>query len=292
MEDFAPLSHTWDGAGDVQRSSTACVSVRAGPNEREYRVRAEQTGALAPDGSFALRDNASGRLVLPFTLEFDSLPASGSLSLQSGAAFGGYFPGSYDLGCVNARLSWRFLASDLEQMPAGDYGVSVGGAHSLQFYASWKNNSNRIVQTVPEFSMRVPALVQISGLDDIALPAGSGGDVVSGTDTYCVWSNAGAYTLVASSGLSIPDRPGSFALRSGAGGLIPYTVLVSGSGTGGSGTPVENGGAVGPLTANAASRDCQGADNGLVQVAVRVEDINSAGAGQYQGTLLLRVHAQ
>lgn len=289
IDRFAPLSHTWDGSGDVLRSGVSCVVVTAGPNEREYRVRAEQSAASG--GSFALAGAAAGEL-LPVALSFDSAPATGSLPLLPGAPYGGYYQGAYDSHCGNAVLTWTFLAADLEKLPAGEYSLLAQGLPSLLISVSWKFVEKRTAETAPAFRMTIPSLAKISGLDDLSVRHDGISDAPAvATDSFCVWSNTGLYQLRASAPVGDPARPAAFTVQKSDGHSIPFTLRVAGTPDPASGVPVANGGTVGPFAGNRLARDCAGVDNAALQVELLASDIKNASHGQYSTTVVLTVQA-
>lgn len=285
---FSPIAHTWDGVGNVQRQASSCLQVTAGPNAREYRVRAEQNGA---SNTFLLWDGA-GAASLPVGLSFDSSPPSGALDLIPNAPFAGFFQGSFDAGCRNVSLTWRFLASDLEQLAAGTYSVNRGGQPPLSLVASWKNVSNRTDQTQPEFRMTIPGLVKISGLDDLYVQHDGLSDADAWVDdSFCVWSNTGSYELTASSAVSSPGSPTSFGVSDGL-RTVPFSLRVAAGDNPAGGVLVGNGGTAGPFPANTDSRDCVGGDNTSLRILFTGQDIQRAPVGRYSATVVITVRAQ
>lgn len=123
--------------------------------------------------------------------------------------------------------------------------------------------------------------VQISGIDDINL--GIRGNLSAtevGSDSLCVFSSTGAYSIV------VTSSNGSFELMdSNNTTAIPYSVdwIVASTRAVSYNTPLAG------LIGNSTAVDCEGNTNATFQVSVEAADFNSAEPGDYRDTLTLLV---
>lgn len=130
-------------------------------------------------------------------------------------------------------------------------------------------------------TLTIPNLVQITGINDIALGTWSGG-AMSGSDNVCVFSTTRAYRITANGS----GTAGAFTLVAGA-NTIPYTVEwddVSGATTG---TALTSGTALTGQATAATSATCGGGTNATVIVRVAEAALTAVPAGAYTGTLTL-----
>ena len=136
----------------------------------------------------------------------------------------------------------------------------------------------------------IPALVQISALDDIALGTFSGA-AMSGGDDVCVFSNTGGYSVTASG----DGAGGAFELTGAtAAEPLPYGVQWATTAGATSGTALTPGTALTGLVGTFTNPSCQAgaALNARVLVAVTADDLGVVSADTYTGTLTLTVEPQ
>ncbi|MEE4298418.1 MAG: hypothetical protein V2J24_03155 [Pseudomonadales bacterium] len=246
----------------------------------DWAGRLTDLSGASTAGQFRL-GNASGTSAVGFTARLVDLVTNASEELQPGVLTPMDQTGAFR-NCpngINARLEFSFEARDLEGAGAGAY------EGDFEFYAFGQNNFPRPQDGTDTFRLRirVPELVQVSDLDDIALGAYGGFGDLSGTDSVCVYRNdaAAAYEVQAHG----QGAGNAFVLEQGA-SSVPFEVEFD-DGTGYA--PLSAGEARAAGGADSASTSCGGAANAALRVTVRETDLASADAGAYAGTLTLTV---
>jgi hypothetical protein len=136
-------------------------------------------------------------------------------------------------------------------------------------------------------TLTIDELVQISALDDIALPNYTGGADITGGGDLCVYSNIGGYQITATGN----GANSAFHLI-GAGATIPYTVEWADSAGALSGEPMTSGTALINQSGTFTTPNCGGLDNARVMVTVSSTDLAAAPAQDYAGVLTLLVAPQ
>jgi hypothetical protein len=144
--------------------------------------------------------------------------------------------------------------------------------------------------STPSVSVVIPALVQISGLSDIALAPTSFGSLVTGATTACIYTNVinplGSYYVTAS---STNASAGVFRVANGA-NFISYNAFWNPASlptqtiplTSGIKTTQQSGG-------NSTSLTCSGTPNANFNISFTNAQIAGASAGTYMDTVTLIV---
>lgn len=273
---------TWTpGMGPVSMTQDFCVeSDFFSFIAVDWAARLTDLSGASTAGQFRL-GNASGAGAVGFTARLVDLVANVSEELQPGVLTRMDQTGARR-NCpngINARLEFTIEAGDLEGAGAGSY------EGDFEFYAFGRFNFPRPQDGSDTFRLRIriPELVQVSDLDDIALGAYGGLGDLSGTDSVCVYRNdaAAAYEVRADG----QGAGNAFVLEQGASSL-PFQVEFD-DGTGY--TPLMAGLARAAGGADSVSTSCGGAANAAVRVTVREADLAAADGGAYAGTLTLTV---
>jgi hypothetical protein len=134
-----------------------------------------------------------------------------------------------------------------------------------------------------DITLTINSLVQISALDDIALPTYAGADI-AGSDDLCVYSNTGGYEITATG-----NGTGQAFELIGSSANIPYTVEWSDSAGAGSGTALTTNVALTGQGGTFSTTDCGGGNNAQVIVRASEPDLAVAPADNYTGVLTLLV---
>jgi hypothetical protein len=135
-------------------------------------------------------------------------------------------------------------------------------------------------------SAESPGMVRISAVTDQSLGSWSGIGDLRSNGSLCVWSNTGAYEVVATG----TGPAGGFELTNGTGARLGFRVEWAGTAGQAQGAALQPGqGARFDTTVRSAS--CSGgADlNASVIVSIPEADLAAAPAGSYSGTLTLQV---
>ncbi len=135
-----------------------------------------------------------------------------------------------------------------------------------------------------DITLTIPNLVQISGLTDINLGSWSGGNM-SGSISFCVYSNTGNYTIMASSANGTGT---TFRLNQGV-NFIPYEVDWTDSAP--TTANLDHAVVSASVSAVAASSNCGGGTNTSLLVTVQASDLGAAppSGTPYSDTLTLLV---
>jgi hypothetical protein len=282
---------TWNGQGSASLSSTACIRAEQGSAFADYRLKAMMTApAPSPASPMLLYNLANSAITVPFSLELEDLHGGGQQTL-SPDVFSNVMRYSWYCFALgpNARLTMNIRAADLYAVPAGDYSARMD-LEARRVNSGGGLTGDRDQQTGLLGQITVPALVRISGIDDIALGLYDGvSAIVAANESYCIYTNTGNYTITPSS--TTGSSPGSFALLSGS-DQVEYTVKISNSTDASSGIQLENNQSSGPLVANQGvplSPTCSGGDNAAVHVEISGSELQGKSAGIYSGTLTLQV---
>lgn len=134
------------------------------------------------------------------------------------------------------------------------------------------------------FTVNLPTLVKISGLDDMLL-TGRGNNRYRQEEPFCVFVSGGGDYRIKASGGAETNAP--FLLFNGS-NTIPYRVRLSSNGA--------NLNTVDPgewlnATDSSSSLNCNGGNNTKVRIVVLDSWVNGKPAGVYKGTLYLTVEA-
>ena len=133
-----------------------------------------------------------------------------------------------------------------------------------------------------QINLEIPAVIKLTGLTNITLPAFSGTAADSvGTDTFCIYSNTSTYAITMTSGYGVA----SFKLQGDDINtyLLPYEVVYNSSSMA-SGTAT-----TGLSDSDKVSLNCASGDTGTVTVTVVNGQITQAPAASYNDTLTVLV---
>ncbi|WBA80956.1 hypothetical protein [Endozoicomonas sp. GU-1] len=134
------------------------------------------------------------------------------------------------------------------------------------------------------FTVNLPTLVKISGLDDMVL-TGRGNNRYRQEEPFCVFVSGGGDYRIKASGGAEANAP--FLLSNGS-NTIPYRVRLSRNG---SNLNTVNPGVWLDATGSSSSLNCNGGNNTKVRIVVQDNSVNGKPAGVYKGTLYLTVEA-
>ncbi len=285
----------WAGQGDIVITQDACIFSFTGFfNRNRYSMRVTSNSpAPSPGAPFAAYD-ASANFSVPFGLTVFDLHAGGSAQTVQPDQYTNVL--EYD-GCnigerkgPNARLEMRYLASDLYQVPQGDYEISFD-VEGRRVNQRGQLTGDRETQTNVLGRIRIPPLVRISRVDPITLGIYNGVDAsVSANEGFCIYTNVSNYTVQPTTATQ-GSSPDEFAMASGA-NRLEYTVRVSNSANAAGGELLSRGEVSSPFGANQSapfSLTCNNSDNAAVFVEVSGEQLETAPAGNYSGVLELLV---
>ncbi|KEQ19381.1 hypothetical protein [Endozoicomonas numazuensis] len=191
-------------------------------------------------------------------------------------------------GSVTGSFSFTFNQNRLKQLPAGTYNFSfyiVGE----DMYGTLHLDS--ILVTIP---IVVPELVQISGLEDVALDTKDlSGNTLDAQFGVCVFSNTGGVSI----DFDGSSNPGSDFMLSkqgqcvNASDCVNYRMVVK--------TPSENrlnyrrqGHRPNKVWTASAQQDCGGQDNMTLLVKLKRNDLGDIDSGVYSDTMTVTVWAQ
>ncbi|ROS01901.1 hypothetical protein EDC56_2350 [Sinobacterium caligoides] len=263
----AEQSVSWDGGfsgNDVVVDF--CIASDSLFGSVNYQVRSD---SRQTSNRFELRQAG---VALPYTLSFRQSDPYFELAEGVWHRDSNYWVAAS--GCANVSLQVSFASDDLEFATAGSY---VG---RLVFKVKPAVGGPRHDKAEMRFTLEIPELVQVSGLEDMVLTGG--GPTLSASDDFCVYVTRGSQFAITASSLE-----GGFELLDGAASL-PYQVYVDDSPAGGSSAASLAYEQRSPGWQGDYSRGC--ANSGGENMRLRVETTPIAPkAGVYRGTLLLTV---
>jgi len=133
-------------------------------------------------------------------------------------------------------------------------------------------------------TVTIPSMVRITGVANLTIASYSGPSAFA-SDSVCVYSNTGNYTVTMTSG------EGSYVLRGVTDNTktIGYSVEWAASSGASSGTSLTYNTASGTLAGSSASVTCGGGDNATLIVRVTDANVGTAPAQDYTDTLTITV---
>ncbi|MGI2026930.1 hypothetical protein [Endozoicomonas acroporae] len=176
---------------------------------------------------------------------------------------------SFSQAWVRFELRSSELQSILPGSYSGNFSVDIG-----QDSASYHSDVN--------FTVNLPTLVKISGLDDMVLTR-RGNNRYRQDEPFCVFVSGGADYRIKASGGAEANAP--FLLSNGS-NTIPYRVRLSSDGS--KLNSIDPGKWL-EATNSSTSLNCSDGNNTKVRVVVLDKWINGKPAGVYKGTLYLTV---
>ncbi len=285
----------WNGQGDVTLSQQACIISYSGFfRANDYRISARMNAPAASSAApFQLFSISNSNVSIPFNAELRDLFTNQQQTLSPDVFSNNmtYQIGTCTFGGNSAELRFDLLASDLYQVPAGDYRVS------LDIEARRVNNGGNLTgQSDTQQNLRgriqIPSLIQISGLNDINLGTYDGlSPSLFQNESFCIYTNTANYTITTMGSNNI-GSPNTYSLVSGSNN-VDYRVKVHNSSDASNESYLLNGATTTSLAANQSlplSRNCSVAgDNAAVYVEIQGADLSAVPAGSYSDVLTLRV---
>ncbi|MFK7732409.1 MAG: hypothetical protein AB8B48_12390 [Pseudomonadales bacterium] len=271
----------WSGSGGLMGSDNYClVSKQSATSTRPVRY---DVAAYGPDdgaGNFVLL-NASDNSQLPIQLTWNGNTGSYVMTDYNVTRF--LTP--QQNGAINCGQAAANISITIEAL-AGDLASARAGTYSGTFEIDALQSQNPRRYVIDSYTVTIPELVQISGLDDIDLGVFNGGGDAVGSDQLCIFRNGAAdYALRASGGLNATDP---FVLNSG-GNSVDYSVAFrEGSGSFTARTPGQllNGLSGSPV------QNCGGGSNAEIEVRVSQAQMMASPPGTYTGVLYIVAEAQ
>ncbi|MBL4680916.1 MAG: hypothetical protein JKY88_09355 [Pseudomonadales bacterium] len=212
--------------------------------------------------------------------------------IKEGTAFEGLSDNVYDAHghdgqfnkCKNGKNSELRLVINSAELSKARAGTYTG---NFQFRVRGGSSGTKVRSRQISFTIDVAESVRISGLNNIPLGSWSGVGDLTGSETFCIYSNnaAAAYNVLISS--SQQDGAGNFRLANGTlTSFINYSIRFADSALGA-------GVAVGllPLSGNGSNgqADCGGVSNARLIVDLAEVDLVGSSSDTYSDTITLLV---
>lgn len=285
---------SWAGAGALVAEQVVCIASantdrpnpppNVGGQQAPYYVRVEN---IDTPGTFALFLNsnpgqaADGRIDAEIWHQDLLSDAGGLHALAPGIIETVLHAGQYK-NCtdgLNARFRFELSASSIigkrSGTYVGDFAITVtGGASGSLAVTRYFRISVDVIG-----SQRV----RISGLDNVSFGSSTGAAAATMVESFCVYSDTGAYRLTAASADQGADGR-HFLAHNISPDLIPVAVSFDD----GSGARALTNNAVSATTA-AMMSDCTGLTNASLSFTIDAPRLQAAPAGQYGQTLILTV---
>jgi len=283
--DITPANRTlnvnWSG-GDVLRSIDYCVVSVDGTDPAGTTTLAYDVRVASPSGALQL-DGPGGSV--PVTVEWTDLETGITQTLLHNVVTPRDQTGVIDPcpGGDNARATLRVLAADLYTRAPGTYSAT------LRFRVRNLAAGVRRDVAVARLNITVPTVVHLGGLESLSLGTWNGSGDLAGSDSLCVFINAGVPYSVTATG---SGAGGAFTLANGSATIAYLARWDDGTGF----QPLTAGTALANrANASSTSLDCGGgtADNAVFSVQVPAANLQqAAGSGTYAGSVTVTVQAQ
>jgi hypothetical protein len=284
--DLSPLASTltlnWTG-GDIVQAVDYCV-LSILENQPTGTTRIDYDVTVSIGGTGAPYTLASGANTVPLTFVWRDLVAGVDYPLAPNTTTPEVLEGATN-GCPtgnNGRLTLTIAAADLAAVVPGTY------ARTFDVVVTHSNKGRKTRAGTLTVNVTIPSVLQLSGLQDIALGMWDGLNDMAGADSMCIYINsAGLYSVTATG-----SGPGGAFAVSNAGQNLAMTVTWN-DGTGAvalaPGVTLAN-----RANSNSASPSCSShaADNGTLGVLVTAATLNASPiTGNFAGTITLTVIA-
>lgn len=230
--------------------------------------------------------NNTGNARIPVQAQFEDVKAGTGFQTLSDGVYDTLTHDGQFRSCRNgnnAELQITLPNTELENARAGTY--------TGHFRGQIEGGTSGTATSSSDFNLLITVanIVRVSGLSDINLGAWSGTGNLSGSTTFCIYSNTSSagYTVTF---LSANQSGSTFRLANAAGtSFVPYTVQfadsVSGAGTTVSTAPISGVG-------NNTQSNCGGVDDAQLNVTVLAANLQGLPPQPFSDTITLQVAPQ